>query len=1052
MKKIIFTIAMLSTLVANVALAQSRKISGTVRDDQGPLPGASITVKGTTLGTSTDDDGNFTIEVPEDKAYLVVSSFGTTTKEVRIGNSSTYNVVLAQDGGQQLTEATVYGQKLDRRSYTGSLNTVSAKEIANRPVTSVGAALDGAAPGLLVTSASGQPGSNPDIMLRGQGSLSASSAPLIVLDGAPYSGSLTSINPLDIKELVVLKDATAKAVYGARAANGVILITTKRGEISDKPRINFDASVGTLNRFIPEYELLGVRDYYEKAYEGFVHMARNGNPPQGFTSTDFVEFLGGYNAYKVPNDRLINDDPTSPDFGKLLPGDDQLLYNDSWEKEIQRVGIRQNYNLSIQNGNNNSDYYMSLGYTRDQGIVKNSDYSRITGLINVNSKVTDWLKAGFKMQVAYDDQLFHLAASNPSAFSNPFLTSRVMGPIYPVYRYNADGTKMMNEDGTPVYDFGANPGQARPYGQGTNAVASLYNNKPYTIALTGNTVGNLEAKIYRDLTARATISVNYYNANELNYYNSLYGDAASVNGRSDRSTYTNINYTFNQFLTWKPQAKNLNQNDSSEHNFQVTLGHENYNLKNSYLNATRIGFPLAGYEELAMGAGGEGSTSQVDRVRIETYFAQIEYNLKRKYYVSGSFSRNGSSRFSPQSRWGNFGSAGAGWIISDEEFAKSLKKHLDFLKIRFSWGISGNDQINNYYAWMDRFLTYPNAGNPGLLFNNYGNNDLKWEGSVDYNAGIDVATKNNKITGSIDVYSRGSNNLLFFEPLANSVGSTGYYANVGKMRNSGVEITMSATVIEAKRASGFSWHTKANLANNRNAVTEVQGKDSLIGSGTILAKGLPVSSYFLPEYAGVDAETGRATWFKADGSRTMDYQDLGLADYKVFGSSFRPLEGSWSNTLRYKGIDLNFVATFGLGGKYYDGVYARLMSTSSFGQSLHVDVLNSWKQKGDETKSDVQPLFTYLQDPEIQSANSMSSRFLISNSFFRLRNINVGYNLPAKTLNKASITNARIYLAVDNVFNVAARKGVDVNSAFFGNSSFTYFPYRTVVLGVNLGL
>jgi len=1067
MRKILLTFAMVSSVALSTALAQSRTVSGTVRDNKGEvLTGATIEVKGTTIGVAADENGNFTIDVPEDKAVLVISYYGTESKEIRLDGSSSYQVVLVEEKGKdELEGVQVYGQKIDRRSYTGALNTVSSKEIAQRPVTSVGAALDGAAPGLLVTSGGGQPGSNPDIMLRGQGSLSASSSPLIVLDGAPYSGSLNSINPLDIKDIVVLKDATAKAVYGARAANGVILINTKRGEKGDKPRISFDASVGLLNRFIKPYKTLGTRDYYEKAYEGLL----NGSTSGSVGSEEAVFSLGGYNAYRVPNSQLFNTDKSSPDFGKVIPGDDQLIWTDNWMNELQRIGVRQNYNLSVQNGNDNSDYYLSIGYTRDQGIVKNSDYHRITGLLNVNSKVTSWLNAGFKMQATYDDQLFFLGSGN--AFSNPFMSAQMMGAIYPVYMYNEDGSRMKNADGTDKYDFGNNMAgdtwnntrQVRPYDRGlrTNTVASLTYDKPNTIAINGNTVGFVEAKIYRDLIAKSTISLNYYNGNSLNYYNAIFGDAANVNGRGQRSTSTNINFTFNQFLTWRPQAANLNR-DSADHTFALTAGHENYNLKNSSLSAGRAGYAISarGYEELDAAAVPEFSSSVINRLRIETYFAQAEYNFKRKYYISGSYSRNGSSRFSPEARWGNFGSAGVGWVFSDENFMKEFsKKHLEYAKLRFSWGVSGNDALGGtaaeaFYPWMDRFNITSNDQNSALTFLRWGNPILRWEGAVDMNLGIDVVTKANRLSVSLDAYNRGSNNLLYIFPLATSTGSTGYYANVGSMRNRGLEASISYDVLRPKTVSGISWNSKMNLAFNRNAITQMQGsEDTLFGSGTIMTKGEAINTFWLPEYAGVN-EFGQPTWYAAStGERTADYDALSQRrDYKAFGSSFRDLEGSWSNTFRYKNVDVNFTFTFGLGGKYYDGLYAQLVSgaSSALGNAMHVDLLNSWKEAGDELKEGVLPKHTYGYAGRFNSASS--SRFLISNSFLRMRNLNIGYNFPTKMLNRSSISNARIYVASDNLFNVSARQGVDLQSSFFGSSDFTYFPMRTVVFGVNLSL
>lgn len=1059
MRKIIFTTAILTAFLANSAFAQTRRISGTVSDAQGPVPGAQVLIKGTSIGVVSDGDGKFTIEVPEDKSILVISSFGAETKEVRIGDRAEVAVTLMEEGkSNEVTGAVVYGKKIDRRSYTGALNTVSSQEIANRPVTSVGAALDGAAPGLLVTSGGGQPGNNPDIMLRGQGSLSASSAPLIVLDGAPYSGALNTINPLDIKDIVVLKDATAKAVYGARASNGVILITTKRGEKGDKPRINVDASVGILNRFIKEYERLGARDYYEKAYEGFA----DGGAPG---SEAFINFLGGYNAYRVPNSGLIDTDPNSPNFGKVIPGESERIWTDDWQNELQRTGIRQNYNVSVQNGNDNSDYYLSVGYTRDQGIVKNSDYHRITALLNVNAKVNDWLKAGFKIQTSYDDMLFHISANSPSAFSNPFFTARMMGSIYPVYQYNEDGTRKTNSDGSVAYDFGNNLAantwngmrQVRPFdnGLGTNTVASLTYDKPYTTALTGNGVGFLEANIYRDLTAKAMISINYYNGNTLNFYNPIYGDANNVGGRGSRTINTNINYTFNQFLTWRPQANNLNT-DSADHSFALTAGHENYNLANSYLSARRIGYAVSGegYEELDVAAVMENSGSAVDRLRIETYFAQAEYNFKRKYYLSGSYSRNGSSRFSPESRWGDFGSAGAGWIFSEEGFIKDwASKHFEMLKLRFSWGVSGNDNIGGLYSWMDRFAITNNANNPAMTFANWGNPLLRWEGSVDMNLGLDVVGKNDRATVSLDVYNRGSNNLLYVQPLAASTGSTGYYANVGSMRNRGVEVSAGYDVFRPKTPAGVFWNTRVNLAFNRNAITQMQGEDTTFGSGTILTKGEAVNTFWLPEYAGVN-ELGQPTWYKAStGEVTADYSSLvSRTDFKAFGSSFRDLEGSWTNTVRYRNFDLNVTATFGLGGRYYDGTYAQLVAggNNARGNAMHVDLLNSWKQPGDENNEGVLPKHTYANSGRFNGA--LSSRFLVSNSFLRIRNINLGYSFSPRMLNRASINSLRVYFAADNVFNLAARQGIDVQSAFFGSADFTYFPMRTFVIGFNMGL
>lgn len=1050
MRKILLTFTAMSLLSSSVIFAQSQVIKGKVVDsNKEGVPGALINVKGTNINTVTDEDGNFSIEVNDPKAVLIFSSMGT---EKSVPVSAANGTIVLDEKSTVTEDVIVYGQKIDRRTYTGSISEIKAEDIAKRPVTNVVNALSGAAPGVMVTTGSGQPGSSPDIMLRGQGSLSASSAPLIVLDGAPYSGSLTSINPLDVESMVVLKDATAKAVYGSRAANGVILITTKRGRTEGKAKINFDASVGALSRMGREYKRLGVKDYYETAWRGFYNnMLELGYAPEDITSELFVEFLGGYNAYNVPNDQLI-DKSGGAEINSKINANATQLYKDDWLQELSRVGVRQNYNISVANGNADNDYYISVGYTRDQGIVKNSDYNRITALIKANSKVTNWLRTGFKIQTSRDNQLFFLGSG--TAYVNPFFSAREMGSIYPVFRYDASGNKMYNEDGTPVYDFGNNndgnnPGgaqQLRPFGINTNGVAALYYNRPTTLSFTGTGMGFLEATIAKDLTARTNINIDLYNAEQTQYYNSVYGDAANVGGRSAKVNVNNLSWTFNQFVTYRPST-GIFDPKTGKHSFALTVGHEAYNLTQRSNSLRRTGFVSPTTYELSMAALGEGSSSELDKLSLESYFSQLEYNFDKKYYITGSFSRNASSRFAPSKRWGNFGSAGVGWMLSNESFMKDYN-WIDMLKLRASWGITGNDAINNLYAYMSRYAVSHNNTNAGVRFANFASPDLVWEGQVDMSAGIDFGFKK-RFNGSLDFYSRGSNDLLFVYPLAPSVGSTGYYYNVGATRNTGVELQLSA---DAVRTQNFVWNLRLNLANNKNQIISLRdGEDSLIGGGTITAKGHAINSFFMPEYAGVDA-TGASTWYKKDGSTTSDYRSLTTEDYKMFGSSFRPLEGSVTSYWRYKSLDLSVLVQFGLGGKFYDNTYAGLMSggPDRVGNAIHEDMLNVWKQPGDENNPDVVPSFSYGSSGIYSAA--LSSRFLVSNSFMNIKNINLGYNFNQKALKRAGFTNLRVYAASDNIFQKAARIGIDPNTAFFGVSSYSYFPYRTFVVGVNVGL
>ena len=1048
MRKILLTFTAMSLLSGSVLFAQSQVVKGKVVDPKNEgVPGAVIKVKGTNQNVVSDEEGNFTIEVSDPKAVLIFSSMGGAEKQVAV--SKVKETIVLDDNTNELTGVSIYASKIDKRTYTGSLSEIKAEDIAKRPVTNVANALAGAAPGVMVTTGSGQPGSSPDIMLGGQGSLSASSAPLIVLDGAPYTGSLTSINPLDVESMIVLKDATAKAVYGSRAANGVILITTKRGKTEGKPRINFDASVGALSRMGREYKRLDAKDYYETAWLGYTAAQRAaGANEEDITSANFVEFLGGYNAYNVPNADLIDKNT-----GKLNSGATQL-YSDNWQKELSRVGLRQNYNVSVANGSDNSDYYLSVGYTRDQGIVKNSDYNRVTALIKANSKITEWLKTGFKIQTSRDNQLFFLGSG--TAYVNPFFSAREMGSIYPVYRYDASGNRMYEADGTPIYDFGNNtddnnPGgsmQVRAFGINTNGIAALYYNRPTTVSFTGTALGYLEATIAKDVTARTNFNVDLYSAEQTQYYNSVYGDAANVGGRSAKVNANNLSWTFNQFLTYRPSTGIFDKKNGGKHSLAITLGHEAYKQTLRNNSMTRTGFVSPATQELAMAALGEGSSSQLDQLSLENYFSQLEYNFNQKYYLTGSFSRNASSRFAPGKRWGNFGSVGAGWMLSSEPFMKDYN-WIDMLKIRASWGITGNDAINNLYAYMSRYAVSHNNTNAGVRFANFASPDLVWEGMVDMSLGADFSFKKNRFNGSLDFYSRGSNQLLFTFPLAPSTGSTGFFYNVGATRNTGIELQLSA---DAVRTQNFNWNLRLNLANNRNQIIALRdGQDSIVGGGTILAKGHAINSWYMPEYAGVNNQ-GQATWYKADGSVTSDYTSLVTEDYKMFGSSFRPIEGSITSSWRYKNFDLSVLVQFGLGGKFYDQTYAGLMGggPDRIGNAIHEDMLNTWKQPGDENNPDVVPAFSY-GSAGIDAAR-LSSRFLVSNSFVNIKNINLGYNFNPEAIKRAGFTNLRIYAASDNIFQRAARIGIDPNTAFFGVSSYNYFPYRTFVVGVNVGL
>lgn len=1046
MKKTLLLCALVLWAGVQVSFAQDRVVKGRVIDENGEgVPGATVKIKGTNSGSVTDVDGNYEISVPEDKNVLIFSGIGVETQELKLGNNLENLVTtLQQSDDNVITGVNIYGQKVDRKSFTGSVSTVTAKDISRRPVTNVANALEGATPGVAITS-TGQPGASPDIQVRGQNTLSANGNPLIVLDGAPYSGTLASINPNDVETMVVLKDASATSIYGSRGANGVILITTKRGEQSDKPVIDIDASVGMINRFMPFYKTLGVKDYLEMSFQAW-------NNAFGGTLSydpDFWLYLGNYNPYNMSiKDVMTIKTENGYKYATVNP-DARLMYNDSWLKELERTGIRHNYNIAVGNGDKKSDYRFSLGYTNDQGFMKMSNYDRITMKINVNSTITNWLKAGFNVGVTYDDMRFFTGGQQ--TYQNPFMTAQVMGPIYPVYRYDSLGNRMKDANGDVLYDFGVNDennpsrlAQNRPFATNLNPIASLYLDDIHTRKLTGFGATYLEAKILKDFNFRTNMVVNYLNISDYDYQNSVFGDGANIGGRMDRDLNARLNYTFNQILTWKPTFSGLNPSDGEGHNLDVVLGHEVYYVKDELNSLARTGFPSKDFREGAAAAVGVGSSSRVNELAMESYFSMLNYNYQSKYFFSASLRADGSSRFSPSSRWGTFGSVGLGWMLSQEGFMSNVNQ-INMLKVRGSYGVAGNEALDvaGYYASQGKYSFLPNNTNSGLLFSNWDNPNLRWEGNFKFNIGFDLEAFGNRLTATFDYFNSGASNLLFVRPFPPSVGSGGVYDNVGNMSNRGVELQLSGDIVRSDR-DGFRWNTRANLTHLRNEITKTQDGDSLIGSGTILMKGKPVNSFFLPHYAGVDPDNGQALYQKADGTITSDYGSLTARDYNVLGSSFRDLEGSLTNTFGYKNFEFYFLVSFGIGGKFYDGMYARLMSTEQ-GQALHEDALKAWQKRGDVT--DI-PKLQYNKTYD----NPLSDRFLISNSFVNLKTLNLSYRFSAKTVKSIGLRGLSIYTAVDNLFYKSARTGVNVQQDFFGTTSFYYVPTRTVVFGLNVQL
>lgn len=1048
MKKILMILVLAMTTTA-LALGQTVQIRGTVTNAEDGLgiPGVTITVKGTTVGAMSDIDGMYSLNAPVGATHLVFSYVGMLKQEVAIADRTVINVSMESDL-QVIDEILVvaYGTA-KKSSFTGSAELIKSDELAKIQTASVAKALEGAAPGIQVTGGTGQPGSSANIRIRGIGSVNASSAPLYVVDGAPFDGSLSSINTNDIESITVLKDATSAALYGARGANGVIIITTKKG-ISGQPSLNFKASAGLVNRALPEYDRVTIPQYYELMWEGWVNALDLGGTytrdqavaiASGGTSNGIVGKLGGYNSYDVPAASLIGTD------GKLNPNAN-LLYYDDWNEELAQTGLRQDYNLSISGGNDQGNYFASIAYLDETGMVKWSDYNRITGRVGASSTVNKWLAFDATVSGSTSKQNGFLAEGTYT--TNPFYFGRMMGPIYPIYQRNTDGTIKLDASGNPVYDMGGGSsvykwaGHTRPYAPNSNLIVTLPLDERSTALNSISARVGTEITFLQDFKFRVTGNTDMNNYFYTTYQNNKFADAEAVKGRSTKEYEKVVSYTLNEILTWNKMF--------GMHSVSLLAGHENYLYNSSNVWATRTGFTIT-TTELVAGSVAEGSSSASDQYSLEGYLFQASYNYADKYYFSGSYRYDGSSRFHVDSRWGSFWSLGGSWRLNEEDFLASTM-WIDNLKIKASFGEQGNDNIGNYYGWQSLYsFDDRNNGNiNGAVHSQLENRDLKWEKNTNINAGLEFGFFN-RVRGVFEFFRRESSNLLFSVPLPESTGISSKWANIGTMNNTGVEIQLGVDVM---KAGGFLWTIDLNGTSYTNKITKMptgpDGKPQEIISGTKkLSEGHSIYDFWLRESAGVDPENGDQLYYMDEkdddgnitGRTTTNNQNL--ASYYYVGSSIPKLYGGFTNTFSYKGLSLSALLTYQVGGLMYDSNWAALMHTGAFGSNWSTDILDRWQKPGDVT--DVPRLQNNLA-----RLNAASSRYLIGSDFLSLRNVTLTYTLPASLVRRVDLKDAKIFATGDNLGLLSKRKGMDPQQSFAGTADFTYAPSRIISVGLNL--
>jgi TonB-linked SusC/RagA family outer membrane protein len=1041
-------------LISAQLLAQNRTITGNITDAQGKaVSNVSVAVKGTSIGTSTGVDGSFSLSVPANAKTLVISSVGYQLQEVAIGSRSFISVSLVS-ANDQLTEVVVsvpYGT-IKKKAFTGSETTVNSIQIQKQQVTSISRVLEGLVSGVITTNGGGAPGTNASILVRGVGSINATSGPLYVLNGIPYDGSISALSTDDIETVTVLKDAAAAALYGSRAANGVIMITTKKGK-KGKPVVTASLRQGIMSRGIPEYNRVDTKQYYELFWEAYrnsyVFSQGASYAAAGVSASNVLTSSSGliYNAYNVPGNTLVD-----PATGKLNPNA-KLLWNESWEDAMFRNASRTNANINVSGAGENSSYYFSAGYLNEDGIVKFSGYNRYNLRLNIDASPKTWFNTGLNLDGAIAKRKD--VPSGGTATTNPFYYTRQMGPIYPVYQHDLTTGAFIDTNGQHKFDFGV-PTQmgTRPYAGNSNVAGTLSLDDRSSNILNSNATGYAEVKFLKDFSLKGTIGLNYYNSNNTSYQNNQYGDAAPATnppatwGRSTKTFDRQLSLTGNEVLSWSHVF--------GVHNIRALAGHENYLYRYNVLTAGASGFLLPGQTELDNGSGPLGAaSSREDNHRIESYFANVNYDYSQKYLFSASFRRDGSSRFAPDFRWGNFYSLGFGWRLSQEKFLSNVG-WLNDLKLRASYGEQGNEDIGLYYQYENYYYA-----NPGTDVTKSpvsyspptrpANIELAWEKNKTANAGFDFVVLDNRLSGTIEYFNRISDNLLFDVPLPTSTGFASVYQNIGTMKNYGVELQLGYNII---RGNAFNWRADVNLTSFKNKITKLPPTQEVKGiiSGTKkLSVGHDIYAFWLPEYAGVDASNGDALYYMdvldASGKPTSRVltNEYNKATFYYHGSALPKISGGLTNSFNYKGFDLSFLLTFAYGGLFYDGNYASIMHRGSPGTAWQTDILQRWQKPGDVT---VVPRI----QTGISGQDGASTRWLVDGSYLNVKNITLSYSLSKIIINRLHVSGAQIFTNVDNAWLFTAKKGMDPQRAFTGTADATYTPFRTVSIGFNVNL
>ena len=1054
--------------------AQVTKVTGIVidADTNEPIIGASVLVKGTTIGSITDVNGRYeVVNIPNGSKTLTISFVGMRTMEVAITSSKPQTIIMRPDA-QFIDEVVVvaYGTA-KRESITGAIASVGTKELEKRPITNALGALEGTTTGIQINNTNGEPGSTPDIRIRGFNTVNGTNAPLYIVDGIPMGGSTNDISANDIESISILKDAASAAMYGSRAANGVVLITTKKGK-SEKMRIKLATNQGFYSRMFPEYEKLNADEWMEAmwktGYNSILSTPANAGKyteeqAAAMATTELWDKII-YNIYNVPKDQVFDANGKLSPNAKVKP----LVAEDlDWFKPMERTGHRQEYSVSGDAASAKHSLYFSVNYLNEEGYAKTSEFERYTGRLNGSFRPKKWLNLGFNLSGN------HRVSNNTSS---PYYYSRAMAPIYPVHAHDyttANGDYILDANGDREYDYGQY--QPRPITMNRNVVWER------ELDLNETTKNTLEGMAFADITFlkdfKFSVKASLYNADaeSRGYYNKEVGSGVNTSGLATRSITRDKSYTFQQQLTWNKIFKDV-------HNVEVFLGHENYHYMTKYLYAEKQEETFAGKPDLINFATMNDLTDYEDNYKTEGYIGRLKYSYDNKYFVEGSIRRDGSSRFHKDHRWGNFWSLGGSWMISREKFMKDIK-WIDDLKLRASYGEVGNDGSVGLYGHMALYNLTINGGLPASYKEQNEATDIVWESTNSFGVAVEGRFFD-RFNVSLEYYDKRSHDLLFDVSLPLSAGSFDGYnptltKNLGSVSNRGWELDVNIDLLKKK---DLLWTFNFNASTVKNKIVtlpEEYREAGILSGNKKLVEGGGIYDYWLYQTAGVDQMTGRTLYIidtekyaveKTEGKTTISSQYLAKVngvDYTTRssyakkdweGTSLPDVFGSFGTSVSWKNLTFSALCTYSLGAKVYDSTYHSLMQNLTADvKSLHKNLLNAWDGvpagMTETSPNRIDPNgIPALDGYNSSDNNAMSDRWLMDGSYLMVKNVSVNYKFPQSICSKLDISALNLTLGVENLISTYNLKGSNPQASFNGSVSSSFNAARTFSVGINVTL